>query len=188
MLTPSQKNQIVIMRESGYSIASICERVGAGATAVKATLKTHKIGKGAATAALVSEARNKLLSDHTFSDSLRTTIAGLLHDDLAIVRRIRESIVLTLDQLDADETMTPVMKGRVLAALSTSLVVTQNICRKTLQISKHEAAIDMEQLPELRIHYMTEQEQAAISDAVNSDDFDLCEIGADDDDVIEEGM
>lgn len=190
MLTPSQRNEIIIMREAGHSIASIADKTGVGSTAIKSVFREHKISKGAATAALIDESRKRLVSDHNFSETLKATIAGLVSDDLAIIRRLRENILSTLELIESDDSLSPVMRGRSLAALSTSLSLTQQTYRKSLQLSKHEGTINSDELPILTMHHLTaSQEESIRKVADDTGGYDLPEVTIDDEtdhDVVEE--
>ncbi|MEY4211476.1 MAG: hypothetical protein RLZ92_1857 [Pseudomonadota bacterium] len=182
MLTPEQKRQALAHRAAGWTLSSIAEKVGASVSSLKRLFDEHSVRRGSISEELVESAKNELI----LSGDLKQEIFSMIRDDLSLIRKTRTAISLTLDRIINDSETPPMVQARSLAALSTALGLNQAAYRKALQVSKHENSIDSEQLPELRVHYMTSEEQAAIASAVNSDAFGLCEVGADDDDVIEE--
>lgn len=171
MLTPAETKQILIMRAAGHSIASIAETVGVSATAIKSTVKAHKITKGSAMAELINAAQEKLKSDYSLTDLLKQSIAGMVADDLAIVKRLRENILLTLERLEECSETTPTGRARTLASLATSLTVTQSIWRKSLQASRIEESAPASELQALPIYFMTPDQEAEVRAAANSEGF-----------------
>lgn len=190
MLNPNQIREIIVLRQAGYSLSAICERVDAGATAVKKVLRDSKVTKGAATAALIEEARKRLLSDQALTDSLKQTIAEMIADDLSTVRRLRENILLTLEKLEECSDVTPTGRARTLAALATTATVTQSIYRKALRVSHLEQSAPASELQPLPIYFMTPEDEAAVRAATNSDEFGIHDAGfdndTDDSDIISE--
>ena len=171
MLSPAEIKQIVVMRAAGHSIASIAETVGVSATAIKSAVKTHKVAKGSAMTELISAAQDKLKSDHTLTESLKQSIAGMLCDDLALIRKLREGVLITLEELEADKELSAVAKSRALAGLSTVLVVTNSVWRKSLQASRIESLAPAAEAEPLTIHFMSSEDEAGIRAMTNSDDF-----------------
>lgn len=162
MMSPEQRTQALTLRLAGYPLSAISEQTGAGITALKALFKESKATRGAAKSKVIDEAQKRLLSDHSFGEQLKLTISELIADDISIIRRLRTNILTTLEQLETDSGIAPVAKGRVLAALSTSLSLTCQTYRKSLQLNKHESAVDAEALPTLTVHYMSADDEANI--------------------------
>lgn len=182
MLSVEQKRQALAHRSAGWTLSSIAEKLGTSTSTLKRLFDEHSVKRGGVTDEMIAAAKNELV----MIGDLKQEISAMIRDDLSLIRKTRLAIALTLDRIINDSETPPMVQARSLAAISTALGLNQSAYRKALQVSKHENSIDSEQLPELRIHCMTEQEQAAIASAVNSDGFGLCEVGADDDDVVVE--
>ncbi|MNJ65286.1 hypothetical protein D3C77_612920 [compost metagenome] len=77
-------------------------------------------------------------------------------DELALSRQIRTKLATALETLDPADPI--VFRG--LAAASTTLKLTQDVTRRSLPIEKLNQSQDIEELPALQIHIMTEQDVA----------------------------
>lgn len=129
-------------------------------------------------------ARQQLLNDADFVGELKRSIAASVIDDLIIVRQIREALALSLEELTENSTMPATLKARSLAALSTSLKLTQDIQRKALKMDDA-GSRQGDELPTLVVRRMTDEEVKAAQDAL--DDSSEWDDPDEDNDVIEEG-
>ncbi|MFI8611178.1 helix-turn-helix domain-containing protein [Pseudomonas sp. NPDC077649] len=149
--TPDQGAQAVIMREAGYTLPTIADRLGISLSTVQRLLKKHKAVAGATTQALIEKAREEMLASAFSLERIQQTAASLVLDDLAIARQIRRKLSNALDVLEPDS---PIV-FRSLAASATALKLTQDVGRRALPLDKLEQAQSVEELPELQIHIMS---------------------------------
>lgn len=154
--TPDQSTQVVILREAGYTLPVIADRLDLSISTVQRIIKTTKAVAGAGTQALIDKAREELLSSAFSLDAVQQTVAALVADELALSHLIRTKIANALEALDP----TDPVAFRGLAAASTALKLTQDVTRRSLPIDKLNQAQDIEELPTLQIHILTENDVA----------------------------
>ncbi|MBW3505723.1 helix-turn-helix domain-containing protein [Pseudomonas sp. NKUCC02_KPG] len=154
--TPDQNTQAVILREAGYTLPAIASRLELSISTVQRIVKTNKAVAGASTQALVEKAREEMLNAAYALEQVQRTAAALVLDDLAISQQIRAKLSECVDQID------PADSGalRALAASATTLKLTQDVTRRALPLEKLNMALDIEELPELQIHIMSEYDVA----------------------------
>lgn len=149
--TPDQGAQAVILREAGYTLPAIAQRLEISLSTVQRLLKKHKAVAGATTQALIEKAREEMLASAFSLESVQQTAASLVLDDLAIGQQIRRKLSSALEELD----LSSPIAFRALAASATTLKLTQDVSRRALPLDKLEQAQAVEELPELQIHVMT---------------------------------
>lgn len=154
--TPDKSTQVVILREAGYTLPVIADRLDLSISTVQRIIKTTKAVAGAGTQALIDKAREELLSSAFSLDAVQQTVATLVADELALSHLIRTKIANALEALDP----TDPVAFRGLAAASTALKLTQDVTRRSLPIEKLNQAQDIEELPTLQIHILTENDVA----------------------------
>lgn len=172
------------LRLGGWSLSAIAEKLGISTSSLQRLFNENSIKRGSITAKMIEAAKNELI----LNDDLKHQIASMVKDDLALIRRSREAIALSLERIVNDESLPVVAKARAIAALTTSLGLSQSVYRKALNVSKIESAIDETALPSLTIHYMSENDEAQVRSARDASDYDLPSLdeGEPDRDVIEE--
>ncbi|MBI6665726.1 hypothetical protein B1F73_07215 [Pseudomonas syringae] len=154
--TTDKSTQVVILREAGYTLPVIADRLDLSISTVQRIIKTTKAVAGAGTQALIDKAREELLSSAFSLDAVQQTVATLVADELALSHLIRTKIANALEALDP----TDPVAFRGLAAASTALKLTQDVTRRSLPIEKLNQAQDIEELPTLQIHILTENDVA----------------------------
>lgn len=154
--TPDQAAQAVILREAGFTLPAIASRLNISVSTAQRILKANKAVAGASTQALIEKAREELLAAAFSLDAVQQTAASLVLDELALNQQIRTKLANALEILDPAD---PIV-FRALAAASTALKLTQEVTRRALPLEKLNQALDVEELPELRIHLMTEADVA----------------------------
>ncbi|MCF7545488.1 helix-turn-helix domain-containing protein [Pseudomonas petrae] len=154
--TPDQSTQVVILREAGYTIPAIANRLDLSISTVQRIIKTNKVVAGTGTQALIDRAREELFTSAFSLEAIQQTVAELVTDELALSRQIRTKLANALEALDPTDPV--VFRG--LAAASTTLKLTQDVTRRALPIEKLNQAQEIEELPTLQIHIMTEQDVA----------------------------
>ncbi|MFP3925775.1 helix-turn-helix domain-containing protein [Pseudomonas sp. W5-36] len=154
--TPDQETQAVVLREAGWTVSAIADRLAISVSTVQRLLKKHHVVAGAGTQALIEKAREELLTAAFSLEAVQQTAASLVADELALVRQIRQKIASSVENLDP----TNPIAFRGLAAASTALKLTQDVTRRALPVDKLGQAMEIEELPELRIRIMTEDDVA----------------------------
>ena len=154
--TPDQAAQAVILREAGWTVSAIAERMSISVSTAQRLLKKHNAVAGACTQALIEKARDELLTTAYSLESVQQAAASLIADELALTQQIRLKLANAIESLDPSD---PVA-FRGLAAASTTLKLTQDVTRRALPIEKLNQALEIDEIPELRIHIMTEDDAA----------------------------
>lgn len=154
--TPDQSSQAVILREAGYTLPAIADRLDLSISTVQRIVKTHKVVAGAGRQALIDKVREEMLTAAFSLEAVQQTVAALVIDELALSHQIRAKLASALETLDPTDPV--VFRG--LAAASTALKLTQDVTRRSLPIDKLNQAQDIEELPALEIHIMTEHDVA----------------------------
>lgn len=154
--TADQIKQAIVLRDAGYSLSSIAEKTGISPATLARHFKRHGIAKGALSTEAVIEARQQLLLDGGLVDQLRHEIAATVLDDISHAKQLREAAALLLEELMADTSLPAHYKTRGLAALSTSLRLTQEAARKALRADTIE--VESSELPTLTITELTAAE------------------------------
>jgi predicted transcriptional regulator len=149
--TPDQAAQAVILREAGWTVSAIAQRLCISISTTQRLLKKHNAVAGAGTQALIEKAREELLTAAFSLDAVQQTAASLVVEELAL---IRTKLASALEILDPAHPI--VFRG--LAAASTTLKLTQDVTRRALPLEKLNQALDFEELPELKIHIMTDRD------------------------------
>ena len=119
-------------------------------------MKKHSAVAGAGTQALIEKAREELLTTAFSLEAVQQTAASLVADELALSQQIRIKLANAIETLDPTDPI--VFRG--LAAAATTLKLTQEVTRRALPLEKLNQALSFEELPELKIHIMTENDVA----------------------------
>ncbi|QEY64960.1 helix-turn-helix domain-containing protein [Metapseudomonas lalkuanensis] len=149
--TPDQSAQAVILREAGYTLSVIAERLGVSLSSVQRLLKKNHAVAGATKQALIEKARDDMLSSAFSLERVQQMAASLVLDDFALSQKIRQKLHRALDAIEPDSPNA----SRALAANATTLKLTQDVNRRALPLDKLEQAQAVEELPALEIHIMS---------------------------------
>lgn len=156
--TPDQNAQAVILREAGYTIPAIAHQLEISVSTAQRILKANKTVAGATQQKLISKAREDMLNAAFALEKVQLIAASLVMDDLSISHQIRSKLSMAIEQLD----VTDITSFRALAASATALKLTQDVGRRALPLERMEMALDVEEMPELRIHIMSEYDVAKL--------------------------
>ncbi|MDR9754882.1 helix-turn-helix domain-containing protein [Pseudomonas sp. SZMC_28357] len=156
--TPDQNAQAVILREAGYTIPAIAHQLEISVSTAQRILKANKTVAGATQQKLIAKAREDMLNAAFALEKVQLIAASLVMDDLSISHQIRSKLSIAIEQLD----VTDITSFRALAASATALKLTQDVGRRALPLERMEMALDVEEMPELRIHIMTEYDVAKL--------------------------
>ncbi|PPD44898.1 MAG: hypothetical protein CTY16_11080 [Methylobacter sp.] len=151
--TPKQIQRALVLREAGYSIAAISVKTAISPATLTRHFKKHGAVRGSLSLTAVEDARQELLSDSGFIGELRHQIAASITDDMAHVVALRESMALILEEIMKDAALPSHYKSRAIAALATSLTLTQKAARIALSVD--DQPVEQDQLPTLHITELT---------------------------------
>jgi AraC-like DNA-binding protein len=171
MRAKNDLTQAIVLRESGYTLAAICERTGLSASTCYRAFKKLDVTRGALSKDTLKSAKQKLLEDSGLVGDLKQAIASQISDDLALARSIREGLVLAMENLINDAATPATLKARSYAALATSLKSTSDIMRRALQID--DGTMSTQEIPSLTIRKMTDDDIKAVQSLNNKDDDDM---------------
>ncbi|MGZ8957946.1 MAG: hypothetical protein ACXW0L_00520 [Methylosarcina sp.] len=167
--TSDELKRAVTLRAAGWTLAAIVLETGISASTLQRHFKAHGVGRGTLSAEAVEQAQRQLIEDGFF-DSLKHQIAAAILDDLSLARQLRESALLTLEELTEDATTPPMIKSRSLAALATATKITSDILRRALRMDS--GALDqVKELPTLVITKMTEEECREIRESLEREEY-----------------
>lgn len=151
-----QLKQALVLRAGGYSLAAIAQNTGISAATLSRHFSRHKVEKGGLTNEAVNDAKHQLLNDAGFISDLKRQIAASIVDDLSQVTALREAVSLTLEATMSDKELPAHYRARSLAALATTLTLTQKAVRIALQADLQ--PVDQEGLPNLYIEELTSED------------------------------
>lgn len=156
-IAPDTQAQVVVLREAGYSLASIATRLDIGISSVQRIIKKRGAVAGAATQEMIARARDEMIAAAYDLESVRQIAAALVHDDLSLAQRTRLKAAEILDAIvvTADSAMP---SARAVVAVATTLKLTQDVQRRALPLDKLERAASVEELPEIQIRIMTDDD------------------------------
>lgn len=153
---PAEIEQALILRDGGYSLASIAQKTGISTATLARHFKKHNATKGTLPADAVERAKRQLLEDAGFLSEIKHQIASAIADDISQFIQIREATALVLNELMNDASLPGHYKARGIAAIATTLRLTQELARKALSIDDLQP--EPESLPELIVSELTREE------------------------------
>lgn len=154
--TSDQLKQAITLRAGGYSLASISERTGISPSTLSRHFTKHKASKGGLTNESVNEARRQLLDDAGFIGDIKAKIAASVADDISQVNALRAAIIITLEETMADKGLPAHYRARSIAALATSIGLTQKAVRVALNADYQ--PVEQDDLPTLFISELCQDE------------------------------
>lgn len=166
---PDEIGQALAMREAGYTVLSISQRLGISVRSLQRHFSGYGAKRGTIKQELIEAARSDLLKRVTSDDAIREEAAKLINDDLAHARHLRAVMLEASEQLQAASLKDAVLVMRAAAAYSTAIKNTSDVLRQTLRLDR---AIDEadEGLPDLVICELTSEEVAKLRDAQTGED------------------
>jgi len=91
--TPEDISQALAMREAGYTVLSISQRLSISVRTLQRHFAEHGTKKDAIKEELLTAAREEILKRVTSDDTIREEAARLINDDLAHARHLRSIMV-----------------------------------------------------------------------------------------------
>lgn len=161
----------IVLRESGYTLASIVEKTGLSGSTLYREFKRLDVARGSISKDTLKSAKQKLLEDSGLIGDLKNAIASQINDDLILAKSIRDGLTLAIEELINDSSTPASLKARSYAALSTSLKSTSDLMRRALQID--DGTMTTQEIPTLTITKMTPEEIEAVQSLNRDDDDEL---------------
>lgn len=190
--SPSLEAQVVILREAGHTVPAIAAQLSLSLSTTKRICKRRGAVAGAATDALIDQARQQMLDTAFELDTVQQQAAALVVEDLSCASLIRQKMLEQLEQIEPG-TSEPFKAMRAITAAATTLDLTQKVSRRALPLDKLDEASRVEELSELRIRIMTdddvreirEQQRREAAEHATGKHRLLHERTAEDDEVVE---
>lgn len=167
-----QLNQAIAMREAGYALPSIVQKVGVSASTLKLAFNKYHVKKNQTKQQLIDRARQELIDDTTLVDEIKHQIASSVHADIVNSKEVRNAACLLLEQvINGKDDL--VKKTRALAAIATSLVACQTISYKALNLEAVRDSVELEDLPALQISGYSDNEMEEIRAKASMTELEL---------------
>lgn len=190
--SPDIEAQVVILREAGHTAPAIAAQLDLSLSTAKRICKRRGAVAGAATEALIDQARQQMLNTAFELDTVQRQAAALVVEDLSLSSLIRQKLLEQLEQIEPS-TCEPFKAMRAITAAATALDLTQKISRRALPLERLAEATHVEELSELRIRIMTdddvremrEQQRREADERITGKHRLIHERTAEDDEVVE---
>ena len=157
-LTNKQIIEAITLREAGFTLASIAQRLDISISSLQRAFKRHSVKRGSIHQNSIEKAREELLSHVTSTERIKEEAAKLVADDLAHSRLIREKAALTIESLTASNTAEAALAMRALVAYSTLIKNTTDTVRSSMGLSQDNVFEEMKEVSDLVITEMTAEE------------------------------
>ncbi|MGA7178745.1 MAG: hypothetical protein WBX11_04045 [Thiobacillaceae bacterium] len=154
--TPKQVMEILALREAGYTVLAISQKLNLSVRTVHRHLAAHGAKKGSLKDEVIQQARDELFQLVTSSPVIREEAAKLISDDLAHSNHLRAIMIEASAHLKATTPQEAALVMRAAAAYSTALKNTSDTIRHSLGAEKIEDERD--ELPELVVRELTPEE------------------------------
>lgn len=158
---PDEIAQALAMREVGYTVLSISQRLGLSVRSLQRHFAAHGAVKGGLKQELMDGARAELMKRVTSDDTIRDEVAQLVNDDLAHTRHLRGILHRASEHLHASSLTEAVLVMRAVAAYSTAIKNTSDTLRQTMRVERA-VVVSEAALPELVVREMTRHEVEAL--------------------------
>lgn len=155
--SPDIEAQVVILREAGHTVPAIAAQLSLSLSTTKRICKRRGAVAGAATDALIDQARQQMLDSAFELETVQQQAAALVVEDLSCANLIRQKMLEQLEQIEPG-TSEPFKAMRAITAAATTLDLTQKVNRRALPLDKLDEASRVEELSELRIRIMTDDD------------------------------
>ena len=168
-LSLTQVSEAITLREVGYTLTAIAERLNISVSSLQRAYKKHSTKKNAIRSEVIENAREELMACVTSSDVIKEEAAKLLTDDLAHSRLLRNKAAVTIEAITAKDTSEAALAMRALVAYSTLIKNTSDTLRRGLGLNNIESDSSMEELPELVIRELTAEQIKTLRSSQNED-------------------
>ena len=154
--TPTEVTEILALREAGYTVLAISQKLNISVRTTHRHLATHGAKKGSLTQEVIECARNELFKLITSNTSIREEAAKQITDDIAHSNHLRAILIEASEHLKATTLQEAVLVMRGAAAYSTAFKNTSDTIRHSLGTDK--LTDEENELPELFIMELTDEQ------------------------------
>lgn len=165
-ITPTQKTEALTLRAGGNTITVISDKTGISVSTLKRLFREHRVSKGRLKKEAVQKATDALIHDANAIEEIKREIAALIVDDVAIAKRLRQTMVEATDHLIPTNTTEALQVMRAISSGAVALKSTSETLRKSLGIDKDGDIND--ELPELLITVMTKEEIETVKESARN--------------------
>ena len=157
-ISPQVEAKPAAMIAAGWTPPSSASELNLSLSTVQRIKKRTNTKFGAVRTKAVEDAKEELLKVMS-SDFARNSAAALIRDDFAIAGKIREKLAMLIDSLpdEVDTVKDAATLARTLSAITTSLKLSNDTLRQTIQLASPNDGDD-DELPELIIRDMLDEE------------------------------
>lgn len=154
--TPKEVTEILTLREAGYTVLAISQKVNISTRTIDRHLATHGTKKGSLKQEVIENARTEMFKLINSNTAIREEAAKLIADDIAHSNHIRGIMIDASEFMKATSLPEAVLVMRGAAAYSTAFKNTSDTIRHALGVDK--LIDDTDELPELVIRELTSTE------------------------------
>ncbi|MCK0510245.1 hypothetical protein [Aromatoleum buckelii] len=165
-LSLEQIADALALREAGYTVLAISQRLGIPTRTLERHFAKHGAQKGVLKKEAIEAARAEILQHIMADDTIRAEAAKMIADDLAHARHVRTIILNAAEQLKAASLQEAALVMRAAAAYSTAIKNTSDMVRHSLRPDR--GGVESRALPELVIEEITAAELERIRKAPTS--------------------
>lgn len=151
--TPKEVSEILALREAGYTVLAISQKLKVSIRTIQRYLANHGAKKGSLKLEAIENARSEVLKLITSNTAIREEAAKLIADDIAHVNHLRAIMIEASEYLKATSLQEAVLVMRGVAAYSTAFKNTSDTIRHALGVDK--LVDETDDLPELIIRELT---------------------------------
>lgn len=154
--TPIEVTEILALREAGYTVLAISQKLNLSDRTVHRHLATYGAKKGSLKEELIEQARNDLLKLVTSNPDILAEAAKQIVDDIAHSNHLRAILLEASAHLKATTLPEAVLVMRAAAAYSTAFKNTSDTIRHSLGADK--IVDEASELPELIIKELSNEQ------------------------------
>ena len=154
--TPKEITEILALREVGYSVLHISQKLGFSVRTIHRHLAENNVKKGSLKKEVIENARAELSKIITSNSAIRDEAAKQIIDDIAHSSHLRAIIIEASVHLKATTLQEAVLVMRGAAAYSTAFKNTSDTIRHALGVDK--LIDDASELPELIMTELTSEQ------------------------------
>lgn len=154
--TPKEVTEILALREAGYTVLAISQRLNLSVRTIHRHLATHGTIKGSLKQEAIDKARSELFELVTSNSAIREAASKLIIDDIAHSNHLRAIMIEASEYLKATTLQEAMLVMRAAAAYSTAFKNTSDTIRHSLGADK--LVDEASELPELFITELTNEQ------------------------------
>lgn len=159
--TPKEISEILALREVGYSVLHISQKLGFSVRTIHRHLAENSIKKGSLKKEVIENARTELSRIITSNPAIHAEAAKQIIDDIAHSNHLRDIIIQASEHLKATNLQEATLVMRGAAAYSTALKNTSDTIRHALGVDKIKDEVG--ELPELYVMELSSEQVKAIA-------------------------